>query len=106
MNDMEAYTLPVRLSKQEDGLWRAEVPSLPGCFVDGETLEYVLSGIRDVAAMFIDIWKERGDPLPDVLHSGLAPSFEFELPLVMEEHSMKRPSPSRRRKSVVAVSGA
>ena len=36
---MQTYQVEVSISQQEDGLWRAEVPALPGCFVDAETLE-------------------------------------------------------------------
>ena len=35
---MRKYQFEVRLQRQEDGLWRAEVTSLPGCFADAETV--------------------------------------------------------------------
>lgn len=52
----------------ETGYW-AEVPSLPGCVTQGETLEEVRAMIQDaVSAWFASAWdvamKDRKRPLP------------------------------------------
>ena len=57
--------LEVVISKQSDGLWRAEVPALQGCFVDSDTLEEAMSDIRDVIEMAIAARRKRGQPLPE-----------------------------------------
>jgi predicted RNase H-like HicB family nuclease len=104
---VDAYTVEVRLSKQEDGLWRAEVPALQGCWVDAETIELAVQGIQEVAAMALDVQKEMGEQLPKNVSVGLALPFKFSLPVVIEEHPMKRFGGKRKRKSTGHdVSGA
>ena len=50
------YNVPVTVSKQEDGLWRATVPGIPGCWVDCPTLELALAEIHEVFALFAGIY--------------------------------------------------
>jgi len=91
---MKAYRVEVRLSKQEDGLWRAEVPALPGCFVDGETVSGVLRDIQEVAAMAIDFFQgESGLPgsIPQTDPAGMS----VDLPILIEEHQFRRAKPRR-----------
>ncbi|MCL5266349.1 MAG: type II toxin-antitoxin system HicB family antitoxin [Chloroflexi bacterium] len=59
------YAVPVKISKQEDGLWRAECPEFPGCFVDNADLSKALSEIQDVIRMYIELYREQGKPLPE-----------------------------------------
>ena len=53
-------TLEVRLYQDEDGVWIAEVPSLPGCFSDGPTEAEALANIQEAARACIDVRQERG----------------------------------------------
>ncbi|MDA0987638.1 MAG: type II toxin-antitoxin system HicB family antitoxin [Chloroflexi bacterium] len=62
---MLTYQVEVSLSKQEDGLWRAEVPALPGCFVDSDTIEEDIQDIQEGIQLFIASYKKHGDPLPE-----------------------------------------
>ncbi len=89
---MKVLSIPVTISRQEDGLWRAEVLDLQGCFVDGERLEQVLGDIQEAAAMYIDLYREQGRPLPASLASESG-RLEVRLPLILEEYETK----SRRR---------
>jgi predicted RNase H-like HicB family nuclease len=99
---MDSYSIEVKLSKQEDGLWRAEVPALQGCFVDGVKLHEVLRDIQDVAAMFIDIELERGEVSRPV-KSGVVEGMTLRLPVIVSEHSFRRVGKSRpRSKSATA----
>ena len=86
----EMYSLEVRLSRQEDGLWRAEVPALQGCFVDGDSVKEVLTDIQAVAAMALDVELENGK-LPSSLGAITDDIMEFRLPVVVEEHWFRRP---------------
>jgi len=43
---VKQYQVRVALGRQEDGLWRAEVPSLPGCFVDALTLAEAIADFK------------------------------------------------------------
>jgi predicted RNase H-like HicB family nuclease len=38
---------------EEGGFW-AEVPSLPGCFTEGESREETLSNLREAIACYLD----------------------------------------------------
>jgi predicted RNase H-like HicB family nuclease len=58
------YQVPLRVSKQEDGLWRVEVPDLRGCFVDAPSLEDAISQIQEPIRMFLELYKKEGLPLP------------------------------------------
>ena len=43
---------------EEGGFW-AEVPALPGCVSEGETLDEVLANIRDAAEGWVEVAAER-----------------------------------------------
>jgi predicted RNase H-like HicB family nuclease len=55
----------VVLFRGEDGLWVAEVPSLPGCISQGETKEEALANVRDAIAGYVAVLKEDGLPVPE-----------------------------------------
>lgn len=50
---------------EKDGHYIAEVPELPGCIADGETLEETLAMAQEVMRLWIDTAKEDGDPVPE-----------------------------------------
>jgi predicted RNase H-like HicB family nuclease len=54
---------PVTLDRDEDGVWIAECPSIPGCASQGATREEALSNIRDAIAGCLEVRAERGQPL-------------------------------------------
>ena len=82
--------------RQDDGLWRAEVLSIPGCFVDANTIHEAISDIQESAAMMLDLIIEQGAILPDGVNIAPDDSFDFSLPLVIEEHTFERMKPSRK----------
>ena len=49
----------------QDGHYIAEVPELPGCMADGETLEETLAMVQEVMQLWIETAKEDGDPVPE-----------------------------------------
>ncbi len=49
---------------EEGGYW-AEVPSLPGCVSEGETIEEVVANIKEAMALYIDGLIEDGQPVPE-----------------------------------------
>lgn len=49
----------------EDGLFVAEVPELPGCMAHGETQELALANAKDAMQLWIDTAREFGDPIPE-----------------------------------------
>jgi predicted RNase H-like HicB family nuclease len=54
----------VLIERDEDGVYVATVPSLPGCISDGPTREVALENVREAIALYIESLKEHGDPIP------------------------------------------
>ncbi len=50
---------------EEDGNFWVEVPSLPGCFGQGETREAALEDIKLAIAQHIETLRAHGDPIPE-----------------------------------------
>jgi len=50
----------VQLYQDEDGVWIAEVPSLPGCVSDGLTEDEALRNVAEAAAGCAQVRRERG----------------------------------------------
>jgi predicted RNase H-like HicB family nuclease len=51
------------LDRDEDGIWIAECPSIPGCVSQGSSREEALSNIREAIALRLEVRAERGMPL-------------------------------------------
>lgn len=43
----------------EGGFW-GEVPAIPGCYSQGETVEELLTNIRDAATGVLEVMREQG----------------------------------------------
>jgi predicted RNase H-like HicB family nuclease len=54
----------VHVERDEDGVFIAEVPSLPGCLSDGPTREQALRNVREAIVFYIESLKAHGDPIP------------------------------------------
>jgi predicted RNase H-like HicB family nuclease len=60
---MKSYTVVVH-EEPEGGFW-AEVPALPGCYSQGETVEELLENIREAIAGVVEVLREQGrEPEP------------------------------------------
>lgn len=55
----------VILIPDEDGGYSVEVPSLPGCFSQGDTMEEALSNIREAIDLYIEVLIEDGKEIPE-----------------------------------------
>jgi predicted RNase H-like HicB family nuclease len=51
------------LDRDEDGVWIAECPSIPGCVSQGKTREEALTNIQEAIALCLEVRAERGMPL-------------------------------------------
>ena len=49
----------------DDGVYVAEVPELPGCMAHGATYEKALASARKAARLWIDTAKELGRAVPE-----------------------------------------
>lgn len=54
----------VLIEQDEDGVYVAEVPSLPGCISQGQTREEAVENIREAIAAYLESLDAHGDPIP------------------------------------------
>ena len=54
----------VLIEQDEDGVYVAEVPSLPGCISQGQTREEAVESIREAIAAYLESLEAHGDPIP------------------------------------------
>ena len=54
----------VILEKDEDGVYVATVPALPGCISDGNSVEEAMSNIKGAIGGFIEDMKADGETIP------------------------------------------
>jgi antitoxin HicB len=52
----------------EDGVFVATVPSLPGCVSQGGTREEALRNVREAIEGYVDSLRERNEPIPPSIH--------------------------------------
>ncbi|MSQ07277.1 MAG: type II toxin-antitoxin system HicB family antitoxin [Dehalococcoidia bacterium] len=97
------YQVPVKIDKQEDGLWRVEAPSLQGCFVDAPTLADALRQIQEVIAMCLDIDEEEGRPLPPDVQMGEALPMSAVISVIPDEIEFYRVLPNGQRVTASAA---
>ncbi len=48
---------------EEGGYW-VEVPALPGCYSQGETVEETLTHVREAIQLYLEALQEDGTPIP------------------------------------------
>lgn len=54
----------VLLEQDEDGIYVAEVPALPGCLSQGDTREEALNNIKEAIAAYLDSLADHDEPIP------------------------------------------
>ena len=60
--------LSVTLDRDEDGVWIAECPSIPGCVSQGKSKADALKNIKEAIALCLEVRAERGLPLTIETH--------------------------------------
>jgi len=53
----------VSLDRDEDGVWVAECPSIPGCVSQGRTQEEALEHVKEAIVACLQVRAEQGLPL-------------------------------------------
>jgi predicted RNase H-like HicB family nuclease len=61
---MQKYEIIIYWSN-EDQVFVAEAPELPGCMAHGDTQELALKSIMDAIQLWIDTAREFGDTVPE-----------------------------------------
>jgi predicted RNase H-like HicB family nuclease len=54
----------VIVEQDEDGVFIAEAPALPGCISQGATRVEVLANIKDAVRGYLESLEKHGDPVP------------------------------------------
>jgi predicted RNase H-like HicB family nuclease len=54
----------VTIEQDEDGIFVAEVPSLPGCITQGATRSKALENIKEAIELYLESLEAHGEPIP------------------------------------------
>ncbi len=57
----------VLIEQDEDGIFVAEVPALPGCISQGSTRKEVLANAQEAMELYIESLEAHGDPIPPAI---------------------------------------
>lgn len=49
-----AVTYRVKLTRDDEGAWLAQIPSVPGCHTHGRSIEQAMNRIREALALWVD----------------------------------------------------
>ncbi len=71
------YTVKIH-SAEEGGYW-AEVPSLPGCFTQGESLDEITKMAKEAIEGYLEVVVKQGKPIPVEEKSDLVGTLEVKV---------------------------
>ncbi|MEX0612850.1 MAG: type II toxin-antitoxin system HicB family antitoxin [Pirellulales bacterium] len=54
----------VLIEPDEDGVFVAEVPALPGCISQGRTRDEAVANIKEAIASYLESLRKHGEPVP------------------------------------------
>jgi len=54
----------VLIQQDEDGIYVAELPSLPGCISQGAMRDEAVAQVREAIAAYVESLQEHGEPIP------------------------------------------
>lgn len=63
LKGMVAMKFFVTVDRDEDGVWIAECPAIPGCVSQGDTREEALANVQEAIVLCLEVRAERGLPL-------------------------------------------
>ena len=58
----------VTIDRDEDGVWVAECPAIPGCVSQGMTKEQALENVKEAIKLCLEVRAEQGLPLTIETH--------------------------------------
>jgi predicted RNase H-like HicB family nuclease len=62
--EAKTYQFSVVYEQDEDGVYIADVPSLPGCHSFGSTLEEAERNIQEAIEGYLEVLQRQGRPIP------------------------------------------
>ena len=54
----------VMIERDEDGVYVAEVPDLPGCATEGKTKKELMKNVKEAIQAYLEVLRKKGDPIP------------------------------------------
>lgn len=54
----------VIIEQDEDGMYVARVPDLPGCATEGKTREELMKNVKEAIRAYLEALKKNGNPVP------------------------------------------
>jgi antitoxin HicB len=54
----------VVIERDEDGVYLARLPDLPGCATEGKTKEELISNAKEAIKAYLEALKKEGEPVP------------------------------------------
>lgn len=64
---MSELRFRVLIVQDEDGIFVAEVPTLPGCISQGSTRKEALANVQEAMELYIESLEAHGDPIPPAI---------------------------------------
>ena len=64
---MSKIKFRVHIEQDEDGIFVAEVPALPGCISQGSTRKEALENAQEAMELYIESLEAHGDPIPPTI---------------------------------------
>lgn len=56
------------IEQDEDGIFVAEVPALPGCITQGETRFEAIANVKEAIALYLESLKAHNEPIPPSIY--------------------------------------
>ena len=61
----------VLIEQDEDGVFVAEVPALPGCISEGQTRAEAVENVKEAMAAYLESLEAHNEPIPPSIQAGL-----------------------------------
>lgn len=61
---MHHYTV-LLIPDPDEGGYTVQVPALPGCFTEGDTVDEALANAKDVIRLYLEDRAAHGEPIPE-----------------------------------------
>jgi predicted RNase H-like HicB family nuclease len=58
----------ILIEQDEDGMFIAECPTLPGCISEGKTRQEAVENIQDAIKGYLESLKKHGEPIPPSIY--------------------------------------
>lgn len=76
---MKVFNYTVKVHSAEEGGYWAEVPALPGCFTQGETLDEVKSMAKEAIEGYLESLVKHGEQIPVEEKANLVGTLEVKV---------------------------